>query len=140
MRIVNIEKLYSYVAWPISFHPGFPNLHITAKFLGNLEIRLSDILSKIDGIDKLTLRGVNFNPCIFGTDISPVHVLELLNFPTLGIEIHDKLDDLRKDDFTPYRLHVTVPKRLWNNINTNGYELLVTLGELTLYKGLNIVE
>lgn len=110
---------FTYLSWecklPLLSEKSF---HLTAKFLGTIAVDSSEVQNKIKGIKTSITEQVTWQTTVFNTPRGPVYVLELTHFPPQLNQIHDALASLYPDDHPTYRPHITLPKELWEQINT----------------------
>lgn len=143
MKLIEVDKPYSWLSWPVTLkNCKEPSLHLTLKFFGHAKIEpavVEEVLAnqpRIEGIDVQWLRQrLTWVPEIFS---GPVHVLEFNNaYTSLIRRIHSEFA-LIKDQFIPWRPHITVPYDYWNCVReerlTPSSEEL-TFGPIELYWG-----
>lgn len=111
---------HTYLFWPVKVG-GHGDLHITAKYLGKLDIDPKEIAKAIEGIPTdVDVSQIEWEPVVFDTkNDGQVKVLQLVAFPENMKRIHDALEKFRKDDYDSYKPHITVPDELWNEVNDN---------------------
>lgn len=118
MKILEVPKPYSWLEWPVVLKGcSKPQLHITAKFFGHAPID-PDAVKRALGVtaSPLALASVQeWQPLIFH---ELCHVLILTKRSPIFDYVHDRFE-LIKDDFTPYRPHITVPKEYWEKVCAN---------------------
>lgn len=136
----------NYVFWPVEMvFDGWQfdqTLHVTAKFLGNVECTPDAIYYATKHILHRKFKSSEFawKPSIFNPS---TRVLELTRYPLELADVRNALDFLRKDDYPTFRPHITIPYGLWDVIRSKGAtpeELGLQLGKLKLKINGEIVE
>lgn len=136
MKIINIDKNYSWLQWPVSTKHGggIKNLHLTVKFFGDAKINPDYVKASVMGGHYLPRDKFAWKPVMFA-DL--IYVLEFVKFPPAVKSLHDHFG-LLKDEFEPYRPHITVDKKYWEmvrDINLSPIDEELRFGELELYLG-----
>ncbi len=132
MKLFKIDKPYSWLQWPVTVLSCTQDLHITAKFFGSIELDESAIEIRIDKGLFLPNRLFEWKPTIFG---DYTYVLELTRVPPALFAVHSTFS-IVKDQFTPWRPHITVPKDYWELVkekNLTPQSEMLRLGEIELY-------
>lgn len=140
MKIVNCDKNYSWLQWRVKLkNCSDPKLHLTVKFFGDAEIDPDGVHDVICGITELKKYSKGFcpqfikwSPEIF-SDL--VYVLRFIECPYL-IENTHRAFGIIKDQFNPWKPHITVPKSYWDNVIKNNWtphSEQLYFGELELF-------
>lgn len=134
MKTIIVEKPYSRLQWPVTLkNCKEPKLHITAKFFGRASID-ANYISMIVQRARLShddVAGLSWTTNLFA---GLSHALELHDVPSTIIAVHHAFP-LIKDQFAPWRPHITVPKDYWEQVVANGWTAQseeLQLGELEL--------
>jgi 2'-5' RNA ligase len=119
------KPLFSYVYWPVRI-PGVdkPDLHITCKFLGEVELETEDLAPLVKAGIKYPLiykwEAVEFD----SKNDGKVKVLEIVKFDPAMTLAHDSLGHLKKDDYPSYRPHITVPESYWLKVKNENIDIM----------------
>lgn len=113
---------YCYLYWPVKMDGVTDELHITAKFMGTLNLDPEKVFAPIrEHLKEINLNELEWKPVTFDTkNDGDVKVLEFQKFPEHMKAVHDALEHLRKDDYPNYRAHVTVPAEIWDKVKKGG--------------------
>ncbi len=143
MKTLKVNKPYSWLQWPTVLSGIKYQTHVTAKFFGRVGIDPAGVKMAIDRVYSAEsysseyLQGLtNWKPELFG---ELIYVLELVECPPFLKKTHEQFAFL-KDEFEPWRPHITVPREYWEKIkNSNGRMTPKTenlrFGELELFLG-----
>lgn len=134
MKIIEHVKPYSWLQWPLRLKNCNESVHITAKYFGKADIDPWAIDRRMRGNFFLPHDQFEWRPELF-SDIIPV--LELVRVPAALLSVHHSFDVIR-NDFFPYRPHITVPKEYWAWVNLNKIKIqeeLILIGEPELHYG-----
>jgi hypothetical protein len=121
MKIVNVDKPYSWLQWPVTLKScDESGLHLTTKFFGKAKVNPESIREMMQHFGPLPSA---MHPCLpeasdyrweaakFGDAL----VLELTQYP-IGIVYAHARFSLIQDDFTPFGPHITVPRGYWEKV------------------------
>lgn len=138
MKIVEHDKPYSWLQWPVKLTGMETDLHVTAKFFGKAKIDVGAVLQKIRNLYPIQekYKDIEWEPAIFGNG-EDVYVLELTRYPSVMDRVHD-LFDLVNDDFPEYRPHITIPKGSWDAVKEGKItpqQVDLTFGVIELHLG-----
>ncbi len=133
------EKSYSLLRWPVAVKNCPGPLHVTAKWFGDIDLDPMGVQIRVeDFYEEWTPKLFQWKPILFG-DLVPV-----LEFTLYPIKMHKaRLNfNFLKDQFEPWRPHITVPKLYWlrvldQNLTPEGEQL--KFGEIELCLGLKNV-
>ena len=135
MKIVEINKPYSWLQLPVTLDGlVMSNPHLTLKYFGRVPLDPLAISKRVDKnmylpTDKIVWRAEIFNGL--------ARVLELTQYPAALISAHETFSII-KDQFEPWRPHITVPLEYWNVIRDGGQtpqEMNLRFGTPELYLG-----
>jgi hypothetical protein len=135
MRVIELPKPYSWLQWPVTLK-GCPkeHLHITAKFFGDAPIDRLAVIGRVP-LQQVIWFAEEFVWAPAG--FSGQHVLELVKCPEEIWNIHNRFDII-KDQFTPWRPHITVTREYWARVQLEGLtpeSECLSIGELELCLG-----
>jgi hypothetical protein len=127
----------SYLAWPVAINGRITNLqgeplHITCKYWADQVVSLPSIAKRLELIDTSPISArdkphPHWEAVMFG-DL--IHVLELTNPPERMVAAHHAFDDVYKDDFSPWRPHITLDVDFWRFVKSRPGHVLIEMGPL----------
>lgn len=134
----------AYLGWPVSLsvYPQAKDLHVTAKYLGDVTALMhiiGPIRAALEELDtSLDLTKSCWVPELWEGPRPSIknHVLLLNAVPQAAYDVADALRDLRKDEWPTWRPHISVPALAWVHVARMGIPLsagLTSVGPLTLF-------
>jgi hypothetical protein len=121
MKTVNVNKPYSWLQWPVRLkNLEKPGLHVTVKYFGEAAINPKYVGHALDNLPRIELtKFLSWRPECFDETLG-IYVLELLHVPPAMIVAHQQFA-LIKDQFEPWRPHITVPLAYWDRVAKDGW-------------------